>query len=239
MAERFSLLDHAYAHRGLWTKDGMEENSLEAILAAAEAGFGCEIDVRPAACGTPVVFHDEQLDRMTKASGPVSKRTADELMEIGLAGGGTLPKLTQVLEAWPGETPLLVEMKIDGSTDAVGFAQLVASRVAEHAGPAALMSFSQRAVTAIPDELMKGALVMPSMLSREVTLDAMISAAATLAPDYLACHVTDAMRASGIATDYALPVAIWTVTSEAMADSIRTLPVSPIFEGFDPAFARG
>ena len=35
MAERFSLLDFAYAHRGLWKKGGLEENSLEAILAAA------------------------------------------------------------------------------------------------------------------------------------------------------------------------------------------------------------
>ena len=237
MAERFSLLDFAYAHRGLWKKGGLEENSLEAILAAAEAGFGCEIDVRPAACGTPVVFHDEQLDRMTQASGPVSKRPASELMDLGLAGGGTLPKLTQVLEAWPGETPLLVEMKIDGSTDAVGFAQLVASRVAEHAGPAALMSFSPRAVAAIPDELMKGALVMPSLMVNEVSLDAMIRAAAALHPDYLACHVTDAEKAAGLATGYELPVAIWTVTSEEMASTIRTLPVSPIFEGYDPAFA--
>ena len=129
-------------------------------------------------------------------------------------------------------------MKIDGSTDAVGFAQLVASRVAEHAGPAALMSFSPRAVSAIPDELMKGALVMPSMLSKEVTLDAMISAAAGLSPDYLACHVTDAERATGMASAYGLPVAIWTVSSEEMASTIRSLPVSPIFEGYDPAFAE-
>ena len=76
MAERFQLLDYAYAHRGLWTDGGLAENSLEALLAAAEAGLGCELDVRPAACGTPIVFHDPLLDRMTSESGLVSRRTA-------------------------------------------------------------------------------------------------------------------------------------------------------------------
>jgi len=101
VAERFQLLDYAYAHRGLWTDGGLAENSLEAILAAAEAGLGCELDVRPAACGTPIVFHDPLLDRMTGESGLVSRRTAEELMNLELAGGGTLPKLTQGLDAWP------------------------------------------------------------------------------------------------------------------------------------------
>ena len=238
MAERFQLLDYAYAHRGLWTDGGLAENSLEAILAAAEAGLGCELDVRPAACGTPIVFHDPLLDRMTGESGLVSRRTAEELMNLELAGGGTLPKLTQVLDAWPRKTPLLIEMKIDGSTDAAGFASLVAERVAAHDGPAAMMSFSPRAVEAVPEGVMKGALVMPSLTSTELTLDALISSAAMLRPDYLACHVTDAKRASMIATDYGLPVAVWTVASQEVANEMMQFPVSQIFEGFDPAFAR-
>jgi glycerophosphoryl diester phosphodiesterase len=86
MAERFSILDFAYAHRGLWSDGGPPENSLEAILAAAEAGLGCELDVRPAACGTPVVFHDPFLDRMTGASGIVANLPAHDLENIDLKG---------------------------------------------------------------------------------------------------------------------------------------------------------
>ncbi|WP_084396788.1 glycerophosphodiester phosphodiesterase family protein [Henriciella aquimarina] len=239
MAERFPLLDYAYAHRGLWREDGRPENSLEAILAAADAGLGCEIDVRPAACGTPVVFHDPVLDRMTDQAGLVSHYPADYLETLYLKGRGTFARLSKVLDAWPGETPLLIEMKIDGSTDAFGFARLVSERVAAHKGPAALMSFSPRAVSSVEAGLMKGALVMPSLMtSDDLPLDALISSAAGLTPDYLACHVTDAEAAARMASDYGLPMAVWTVPSADIAKKMARLPVAQIFEGFDPAFAR-
>ena len=92
MAKRFRILDFAYAHRGLWSAETFAENSLEAILAAAESGLGCELDVRPAACGTPIVFHDPLLDRMTGAVGPVAERPSDALTALTLNGGGTHEK---------------------------------------------------------------------------------------------------------------------------------------------------
>ena len=238
MAERFQLLDFAYAHRGLWGADGFPENSLEAILAAARAGIGCEFDVRPAACGTPIVFHDSKLDRMTHDSGFVATKSAEEITGLGLAGGGTLPTLSTVLDAWPGKTPLLIELKIDGDTDAEGFAAIVSNLLAAHQGPAAVMSFSPRAIEAISGRLMKGTLLLPSMLSDAMTPQSMVASAAALNPDFLACHVTDAKAASVSATDYGLPVAVWTVSSAEMAGMINSLPVAQIFEGFDPAFAR-
>lgn len=238
MARRFPLLDFAYAHRGLWGKDGPPENSLEAIIAAGEAGFGCELDVRPAACGTPVVFHDPLLDRMTDRSGFVSQVSAEEMTTLALKGGGTLPTLATALDVWPGETPLLIEMKIDGETDADGFARLVAELITRHGGPAALMSFSPRAIRSVPDEIMTGALIVPSMMGEDISLNALINGAVGLAPDYLACHVTDAAQASVIATDHALPVAVWTVASADMFAHMKQYPVAQIFEGFDPAFAR-
>ena len=73
LAERFTLSDYAYAHRGLWTADGLTENSLEALLAAAENGLGIEFDVRPAADGVPIIFHDPVLERMTGEAGAVAK----------------------------------------------------------------------------------------------------------------------------------------------------------------------
>ncbi|MEE2878362.1 MAG: glycerophosphodiester phosphodiesterase family protein [Pseudomonadota bacterium] len=238
MAERFSILDFAYAHRGLWSDGGPPENSLEAILAAAEAGLGCELDVRPAACGTPVVFHDPFLDRMTGASGIVANLPAHDLENIDLKGRGTLPTLEAVLDRWPCETPLLVELKIDGHTDAARFTRDVCKLVDSHAGPAAIMSFSRAAVAAVPPALMKGALILPTAVSTKQTLEQRIDSVLDLSPDYLACHVTDAEKAVVIGAEHGLPVAIWTIASQAICESMAALPVARIFEGFDPAFAR-
>ncbi len=238
MAKRFNLLDFAYAHRGLWSDDSHPENSLEAILAAGEAGLGCELDVRPAACGTPIVFHDQLLDRMTAESGYASQRTAEDLTQVPLNGGGTLATLKTVLDRWTADTPLLIEIKIDGETDAEGFVEMVAGLVAEHDGRAALMSFSRRALAAIPAGMMKGALILPSTMTEELTPQALVSTAAGFSPDFIGCNVIDAQQASAAATDYGLPVVVWTVKTAEIAHELSALPVSQIFEGFDPAFAR-
>lgn len=238
MAQTFNLLDYAYAHRGLWSDDTHPENSLEAILAAAAAGLGCEFDVRPAACGTPIVFHDQQLDRMTAQSGYVSRRPADELTQIPLNGGGTIASLRTVLDTWTSPAPLLIELKIDGETDAEGFTAIVADIVNAYEGPAALMSFSRRAVSAIPPGLMKGALILPSSMTDELTAHTLVSTAAGFSPDFIGCNVIDAREASAAATDYGLPVAVWTVKGADMCAQLKALPVAQIFEGFDPDFAR-
>lgn len=238
MAERFNLLDYHYAHRGLWSADTYPENSLEAILAAGGGGIGCEIDVRPAACGTPVVFHDSTLERMTEAEGLVAHHSAEELTKLPLKGNGTFATLDQLLVAWTADTPLLIEMKIDGETDAEGFTALVAERVDAFDGRAALMSFSRRAVSAIPSSIMKGALILPSRMSQDITLQALVSTSAALMPDYIAAQWSDAREAQNTATDYGLPLVVWTVDTAERAQELKSLPIAQIFEGFDPAFVR-
>ena len=50
-----------HAHRGLHTKDKtVPENSLPAFRAAAEAGYGVELDIQLSRDGQVVVFHDER-----------------------------------------------------------------------------------------------------------------------------------------------------------------------------------
>ena len=51
------------------------ENTLRALEAAVEAGAdGVEFDVQTAACGTPVLFHDDMLGRTTNGVGPLRRR---------------------------------------------------------------------------------------------------------------------------------------------------------------------
>ena len=80
-ADHRPTLDPAFltiplAHRGLHDRAaGVIENSRAAITAAVEAGYGVEIDLQLSADGEAMVFHDDELLRLTPVRGPV--RTGD------------------------------------------------------------------------------------------------------------------------------------------------------------------
>jgi len=140
------------AHRALHGP-GRSENSLAAVEAALAAGYGVEIDVQLTADGQAVVFHDEELARLTGETGLVREKTAEELSAIPLgAGGGTIPRLRDVLAAVAGKVPILIEVKDqDGEMGPrVGeLEQAVAIDLARYEGPVALMSFNPHSVDAL------------------------------------------------------------------------------------------
>lgn len=103
-----------YAHRGLFNnEDGIPENSLPAFRAAADAGYGIELDVQITKDGKIVVFHDSTLSRMCGIDMRVRSRTYTELKELELLESGhRIPLLSQVLELVDGKVPLLIEIKL-------------------------------------------------------------------------------------------------------------------------------
>ena len=71
------------AHRGLHdAADGVVENTLSSCAAAVAAGYAIEVDLQLSADGEAMVFHDDTLDRLTEATGPVAARTAAELQAV-------------------------------------------------------------------------------------------------------------------------------------------------------------
>ena len=69
---RLPFYGRNYAHRGLFGKDQCPpENSLPAFAAAAQNGYGIELDVQFTSDHRLVVFHDDTLDRMTPAKGRI------------------------------------------------------------------------------------------------------------------------------------------------------------------------
>ena len=108
-----------FAHRGL--HDGTRaENSMSAFLAARDAGYGIELDVRLSSDGELVVFHDDTLDRVVGISGRVDEYTAEQLSEMKLSGTEDgVPRFSEVLAAIDGRVPLLVEIKEDAGNSAV------------------------------------------------------------------------------------------------------------------------
>ena len=103
-----------FAHRGLHDIEaGIPENSIPAFKAAAEAGYGIELDVQLSKDGQVVVFHDDTVDRMCEAKGRVDSFDYAELKEMKLLNTNeTIPLFTEVLDVVKeGTGPLIVELK--------------------------------------------------------------------------------------------------------------------------------
>ncbi|KAJ56973.1 phosphodiesterase [Actibacterium mucosum KCTC 23349] len=135
---------------------GRPENSLAAVQAAVDAGYGIEIDIQPSADGVPMVFHDYDLERLTGTKGPVAGKTAAELADLGLIGGGPVPTLAQVLDLVAGQVPLLIEVKDqDGAMgpDVGPLEGAIAETLRGYTGDVALMSFNPHSVAALADLL--------------------------------------------------------------------------------------
>jgi len=113
-AQREPLLGQNLAHRGLHNQEKrVPENSLAAFRAAAQAGYGVELDVRLTKDGQVVVSHDNALARTTYTYKNVEDSDLAELRELRLLGTDEqIPLLTEVLDILvPAEVPVLVEVK--------------------------------------------------------------------------------------------------------------------------------
>ncbi len=106
-----------WAHRG--ASRYAPENTLPAFARALELGAeGVEFDVQLTADGTPVVIHDETLDRTTDATGRVVAHTLDQLRRVEAAdgmrgfGGVRVPTLAEALELLvPAGVEINIELK--------------------------------------------------------------------------------------------------------------------------------
>lgn len=142
------------AHRALHDRaQGRPENSRAAVRAAVAAGYGIEIDLQASADGVAMVFHDDELDRLTDATGPVRARSAAELGAIRLRDADDgIPTLAEVLEIVGGRVPLLIEIKDqsgDMGPDMGRLPEATAAALAGYGGPVAVMSFNPHAVAAM------------------------------------------------------------------------------------------
>ena len=147
-----AILTVPLAHRALQdAADGRPENSRAAIRSAIAAGYGIEIDLQLSSDGCAMVFHDNDLDRLAEASGPVRARTCSALQAIPLKGGDGegIPELAEVLELVAGQVPLLIELKDQngemGLTDGA-LERATAKALKGYAGPVAVLSFHPHSV---------------------------------------------------------------------------------------------
>ncbi|MCL2382949.1 MAG: glycerophosphodiester phosphodiesterase [Oscillospiraceae bacterium] len=115
MLEIEKLKGRLFAHRGLHDIDkGIPENSMLAFEKAVKKGTDIELDLHLLKDGNVVVFHDDDLRRMTGVKRVLKKCTYDEIKNLKLlATNETIPLLKDVLELVSGKVLLDVEFKYD------------------------------------------------------------------------------------------------------------------------------
>jgi glycerophosphoryl diester phosphodiesterase len=150
MRDRAAFL-RPIAHRGLHdAAKGIIENTAAAFEAAIAKGYGIECDVRPAACATPMVFHDLTLDRLVEAEGPIASHEAAALKRLAYRNvKGTMLDLAELFELVGGRVPLLIEIKSEWEAPDARYLNAIAKAAQSYKGPVALMSFDPAVMTGI------------------------------------------------------------------------------------------
>lgn len=101
------------AHRGLHDKD-TPENSMGALKKALEKDIAIEFDVHLLKDNKIVVFHDNNLKRMTGIDKKINELSYDEIKDIKLANSDEkIPLLEDVLKLVNGKVLLDIELKCD------------------------------------------------------------------------------------------------------------------------------
>ena len=208
-----------YAHRGLHG-EGVPENSLAAAQGAIAAGMGIECDIQMSRDNVPLVFHDWELERLTKERGKVAAHPADELCRIPLAETGqTIWQLKDLLGLAAGRVPILVEIKAQPHLSLAQACIAIAKVLADYNGPFAVMSFDLRMgewfAKHAPD-MVRGLVVTDTLDHGYQSAWRCPYALERAAPDFLASDVRDIPNAlTGMWRETGRPLLTWTVRSPA------------------------
>jgi glycerophosphoryl diester phosphodiesterase len=230
-------------------RKGIVENTAPAFAAAIAKGYGIECDLRPAANGLPIVFHDETLTRLVDADGSVGTLTPADLKRLRYRESDT-PILTfgELLELVDGATPLLVEIKSEWDTPDVAFLSQITALATAYKGPIALMSFDPEVmydVRRLNPQLPRG--IVSGSYHGDGWWDDRIPPARGEALSYLwesgpvqphfYAYEFDALPTA--VTEYVrrvqgLPVFTWTVRTQDAVNRAAQWADAMIFEGFEP-----
>jgi glycerophosphoryl diester phosphodiesterase len=144
---RFPFLDHPgpipFAHRGGALEEF--ENTWKSFAHARDLGYRyLETDVNATSDGVVLAIHDPFLHRVTDRHGLVRELTWQELSAIRLDGNGPIPRLDELLHAWP-EARWNIDVKHDTAVD-----PLVATlRRTDAVDRVCITSFSDRRLTRV------------------------------------------------------------------------------------------
>ncbi len=245
------LFERPIAHRGLHDKaNGIIENSRSAFDAAIAANYAIECDVQLSSDGVPFIFHDDDFERLTDATGRSDALPIVEVQTLALTGSaaGEKPqRLTEFLEQIAGRTMLQIELKqqADRARTAT-LAKAVAQALAGYKGPYSIESFDPVLLAAVRREGLQAPLGIIVYGYDEPEWDQHIPSWKKFILrhllhwpwtrfSFISCRnisiylpMVRFLRARG------MPVTAWTITSPQAARAAERGADQIVFEGFRP-----
>lgn len=246
-----ALFPRPIAHRGLHNRAaGVIENSASAFEAAISGNFAIECDVQLTSDGVPVIFHDDDMQRLLGKAGAVADTTATEITASTLldsAADDRPQRFTEFLSQIAGRTLLQIELK--HQRDAAG-TQLLARSVAEalkaYEGPVTIESFDPNLLTYIRQFGFTGQRGIITYDYADANEDSQLTEQQRFTLrhllhwhetqfDFISC-AKDALELPAIKFWRALgkPVTAWTIRSKVEAEAALSHVDQIVFEGFDP-----
>lgn len=109
------LRENLIAHRGFHNiQDGVPENSILAFKRAIKKKYIIELDVHLLSDGEVVVFHDDNLKRMTGINRLIKDMDYQNIKKLKLLNTDQgIPRLRDVLKLVNGNVPIIIELKYD------------------------------------------------------------------------------------------------------------------------------
>lgn len=108
------LLHRPFAHRGIHNE--YPENSMPSFQRAIDLNLAIELDIHLTKDDKLVVFHDDNLRRMTGVNEYIKFLTYDQIKEYKLNNTEyIIPLLSDVLNLVNGKTPILIEIKTNNN----------------------------------------------------------------------------------------------------------------------------
>ena len=221
----------AFAHRG-GAADG-DENTVAAFARAIALGYRyVETDVHATADGVAVVFHDQTLQRVTGQRGRIAELRWADLASVRVGGAAVVPRLDEVLGAWPqvrfnvdvksdpGVEPAVAAVTRAGAADRVllaSFSDARLTRLRALAGPKVASSLGMRGVARLR---------MASLHGRSLRLPPSV-VAAQVPVRYGRIPVVD-RRFLGYCHRLGLQVHVWTIDEPAHMHDLLDLGVDGI-----------
>ncbi|MBX5167513.1 MULTISPECIES: glycerophosphodiester phosphodiesterase [unclassified Rhizobium] len=232
------IRDLPVAHRGYHDLNKLVwENTLSAFSRAVEAGFAIECDLHYASDGVPVVFHDEDLQRLCNLTGDIRERTSRELGLIAVGGtADKVPTLRQLLDLVQSKVPLVLELK-GREADDEGFAEAVLEVLQDYEGKVALMSFDHWLLRDLKtlDAVYPLGLTANGNTPEEFEAHAK---AMEIGLDFISYYYDDLPNAFITGErEKGMPVITWTVRDQEARRRTFANADQMTFEGFDPRVA--
>jgi glycerophosphoryl diester phosphodiesterase len=236
------------AHRGLHDRpNGLIENTIGAAKAAIRNQFSIECDVQLTADGEVIVFHDDELNRLTTSSGLIANLTLSEIKTLRLKDTEEkIPTLAEFLGTLSSQVALICEIKSDFDHN-YKVVERCCDILKAYEGPVAIKSFD-------PDIIARVRLLAPDRprgfigesryddpewdfldKSKKNNLISLQHLSETQ-PDFLSWYFKDIDQPGPCVSRqaYGLPVITWTIRNENNAKNVKKFTDQIVFENFIP-----